>query len=242
LAWRGLLKLKNSPEQFLDATLQPIIFVVVFVYLLGGAVAGDRQIYLQFVLPGIIVQSVVFSTLSIGVGLATDMNEGIFDRFRSLPIARAAPLVGAVLANIVRYLTPMAVCLAFGAAIGFRVRTGPGQVVAACLLMLAFALALSWLSVLVAMLVRSPQAVQGIGFLFFFPLTFGSNTLVATTTLPGWLQAWVKVNPVTQLTDAVRGLLVGGSLGTPVTRTLLWAVGFLVVLAPPAVSAYRRRT
>lgn len=242
LAGRSILKIKRSPEQLIDVTLQPIIFTVLFVYLFGGAISGSQHEYLQFVLPALMVQTVLFASLSIGVNLNTDIQKGVFDRFRSLPIPRSAPLVGAVLGDIVRFLTSIVVLLGFGYAIGFRIGTDPFQALLACLLVLAFALSLSWVAVLIGMLVREPGTVQGIGFLLMFPLTFGSSMFVPVNTLPGWLQAWVKVNPVTHLVEAARGLMVTGDIGWPVTQSLLWSIGITAVFAPLAVRAYRRRT
>jgi oleandomycin transport system permease protein len=242
LAGRAITKIKRNPEQLIDVTLQPIIFTVLFVYLFGGAIAGSQHDYLQYVLPALMVQNVLFLSVPIGVNLNTDIEKGVFDRFRSLPIPRSAPLVGAVLGDIVRFVTAIVVLLGFGYAIGFRIGTDPFQTLLACLLVLVFALSLSWIAVLIGMLVSSPGSVQGIGFLLLFPLTFGSSIFVPVDTLPGWLQSWVKVNPITHLVDAVRGLMLGGDVAGPVTQTLLWSIGITAVFAPLAVRAYRRRT
>jgi oleandomycin transport system permease protein len=242
LAGRAVTKIRRTPEQLMDVTLQPIIFVLLFVYGFGGAVAGSQHAYLQFVLPAIMVQTALFSSVSIGVNLNNDVEKGVFDRFRSLPISRSAPLVGAVLGDVVRYVVSIVVLLAFGYALGFRVLTDPAQALAACLLVVGFALALCWVSVLLGMVMRSPGGVQGIGFVVMFPLTFGSNLFVPTSTLPGWLQAWVHVNPVTHVVDATRGLMLGGAGAWPVTQSVLWAAGIVLVFAPLAVRAYRRRT
>jgi oleandomycin transport system permease protein len=241
LAWRALVKLRRTPEQLLDVTLQPIIFVILFVYLFGGAIAGSQHAYLQFVLPALMVQTALFSSLSIGVNLNTDIKKGVFDRFRSLPIGRSAPLIGAVLGDVLRFVVSTTVILAFGSILGFRVQTGPLQALAGCLLVIGFALALSWVAVLVGLLVREPGGVQGFGFIVMFPLTFGSSMFVQTSTLPGWLQAWVKINPVTHLVDAVRALMIGGPTAGPVVQALLWAGGIVAVFAPLAVAVYRRK-
>jgi len=241
LAWRSVLKIKHSPEQLLDVTLTPIIFVVLFVFLFGGAVAGRWQDYLQQVLPGIMVQTVLFASMGAGTAINTDITQGIFDRFRSLPIARSSPLVGHVVGDVVRYVVSLLVILAFGTALGFRIRTGPLPALAACLELLAFALAVSWIPTTLGLLVRTPQTVQGIGFLVLFPLTFGSNIFVRPSTLPGWLQGWVSVNPVSHLVDATRGLLRGGPVAGPVLLTLLWTVAIVAVFAPVAIGVYRRR-
>lgn len=242
LARRSLIKVRRTPEQLLDVTLQPIIFVVLFVYLFGGAIAGSQQDYLQFVLPALMVQTVLFSSLSIGVNLNTDIKKGVFDRFRSLPIGRAAPLVGAVLGDLIRYVISVVVLVGFGSIIGFRVQTGPLQALAGCLLAIGFATAISWVAVLVGLLVREPGGVQGFGFIVMFPLTFGSSMFVPPSTLPDWLQAWVKINPVTHLVDAVRALMIGGPTAGPVIASLLWAAGIVAVFAPIAVAVYRRKT
>jgi oleandomycin transport system permease protein len=242
LTWRSVVKIKTNMEDVIGLTLGPIMFLLLFTYVFGGAVGGNTHHYLQFELPGILVMSVVFATLGTGLMLNQDINAGVFDRFRSLPIARWAPLAGAVAGDMVRYVISIAVTLAFGMVLGFRVTTNPLAAAAACLLVLAFAVAMCWIFVLVGMLLKTPQAVQQIGSLALFPLVFGSNLLVGTATMPGWLQAFVKVNPMTSLTTATRGLTTGGPVATAVVRSLLWAVGIIVVFAPLAVRAYRRRT
>ena len=175
------------------------------------------------------------------MNLNDDIKKGVFDRFRSLPIGRSAPLIGAVLGDMVRSVVAIVVPITFGYAIGFRVQTSLAETVAACLLMVLFASCMSWVFVLVGMLVREPGAVQGLSFLALFPLTFGTNVFVPTDTLPGWLQAWVDVNPISSVMEAVRGLMLGGPVGGAVVRTLCWAGGLLLVFAPLAVRAYRRR-
>ncbi|MDQ1659198.1 MAG: oleandomycin transport system permease protein [Cryptosporangiaceae bacterium] len=241
LARRSLIKTLRTPEQLLDVTLQPIIFIGLFVYLLGGAIAGSQHEYLQKLLPAIMVQTVMFASLATGVSLNTDIKKGVFDRFRSLPIGRSAPLIGSVTGDVIRYVVSVCVMVGFGYAIGFRIGTDPFSLLGACLLVIGFAFSLSWIFVLIGMLVREPGAVQGIAFVFMFPLTFGTNMLVPTSTLPGWLQAWVKLNPVTDVMDAARGLMTGGATGGPVLHTLLWSAGVIAVFAPLAVRAYRRR-
>ena len=242
LAWRNVLKIRRTPEQLIDVTLQPVIFVLLFVYIFGGAIAGSTHDYLQYVLAAIMVQTVLFSSLSIGVNLNTDIKKGVFDRFRSLPIARSAPLVGAVLAEVVRFGVSVLVLMGFGYAIGFRIGTDPLAAVAGCLLVIAFALCLCWVFVYLGVRLREPGAVQGIGFLVMFPLTFGSSMFVPIESLPGWLQGWVKINPVTHLVEAVRGLLVRGPVATPVLQSVASAAVLLAVFAPLAVRAYRSRT
>ncbi|WP_213456890.1 ABC transporter permease [Rhizomonospora bruguierae] len=242
LARRSLIKTLRTPEALIDVTLQPIIFLMMFTYLFGGAISdGDRHSYLQFLLPGILGQSLAMGGIALGQNLNADIEKGVFDRFRSLPISRSAPLVGAVAADIVRYLTVCVVILVAGAAMGFRIGTNPVATVAAVALAIGFGLSFCWLSVLVGMLVRSPGAVQGAMFMVIFPLSFGSNVFVPTSTLPGWLQAFVHVNPMTPLVATMRGLLVGGPVAGHLLPTLLWMAGFLVVLVPLALRAYSRR-
>jgi len=241
LAGRSVKKMVRHPEQFFDVTLQPVLFLIIFVYVLGGAIAGSTQDYLQFVLPGILIQTVLFSTVAIGVNLNTDIKEGVFDRFRSLPIPRSAPLVGATIAECLRYSLTIGVTMVAGLVMGFRTSTSPLKVAAALLLVLFFAWCMCWIAIWLGMILREAGSVQGIGFLALFPLTFGSSMFASADTMPGWLRAWVDVNPVTHLTDAMRGLLTGG----PVAQDALIALGtsalILAVFAPLAVRAYRTK-
>jgi oleandomycin transport system permease protein len=241
LAWRTLVQIKHNPFELVDFSVQPVMFVLLFTYVFGGAIAGSPHAYLTFALAGIIVQNSLFATMNTGVGLATDLEKGFVDRLRSLPIARFAPLAGRILADVVKQAWAFAVLLGVGALLGFRVGTDPLSVLGALVLLLVSAVAVSWAIVLVSMMVASQEKVQIFGFVVLFPLTFTSNAFVRTGSMPGWLQSWVKVNPVTALSDAVRGLLVSGPVATPVLRSVLWAVAFTVVFAPLAVRAFRRR-
>lgn len=242
LTWRSLLKLRTNYEDVLGLTLTPIMYMVLFTYVFGGAISGNIHSYLQFELPGILVMSVVFSTLGTGMALSQDIGTGVFDRFRSLPIARSAPLAGAVLGDVTRYAMSVAISLGFGMILGFRIETSPLAAAAGCLLVLAFALAMCWFSALLGLIAKTPRGVQWLGTLIYFPLTFGSNVLVPTTTMPGWLQSFVKGNPLTFLTEAARGLLVRGPVAAPAAWSMLWALGLFAVFAPLAVRVYRRRT
>jgi oleandomycin transport system permease protein len=242
LAWRAVLKIRHNPEQLLDVTLQPIIFVTMFVYLFGGQMGGgDRHAYLEYVLPGILVQTIVFAGMGTGTNLNTDITKGIFDRFRSLPIARSSPLTGLVVGDLVRIAVSSAVATGYGLLLGFEFHTNVLAVLGAYLLCTVFALSLSWIWVLLGLFVSSPQTLQGLGFVVLFPLTFASNVFVSASSLPGWLQSWVRVNPVSQLTTAVRGLMLGGPVATPAWQALAWCAGFVVVFAPLAVTVYRRK-
>jgi len=241
LAKRGLINTLRTPEALIDVTIQPMIFLAMFTYIFGGAIAhGSRHAYLEFLLPGILGQSIAMGGIAIGVNLNNDISKGIFDRFRSLPIARSAPLVGAVLADVVRYVIVCVVTLGFGYVLGFRVHTGPAQVLAAAGLATAFALCLCWASVFVGMVVRTSGAVQGIMALIVLPLSFGSNTFVSTSTMPAWLRAFAQVNPLSKLVGAERGLLLGGPVGSDVLWTLVWMGALLAVFVPLALRAYRR--
>ena len=242
LTWRSVLKIRTNMEDLFGLSLTPIMYLLLFTYVFGGAISGGTHRYLQFSLPGILVLSVVFATLGTGLMLNQDIASGVFDRFRSLPIARWAPLAGAILGDMVRYTITVAVTLGFGMILGFRITAAPLAAAAGCLLLLLFAVAMCWFSALIGLLVKTPQGVQLFGFLGMFPLVFGSNLLVPTDTMPGWLQAFVKVNPITDLTGAERALLTGGPAATPVVRSLLWALGIFIVFAPLAVRVYRRKT
>ena len=242
VARRSLIRTWRTPEALVDVTLQPVIFLLLFTYLLGGAISGgDRHGYLQFLLPGMLAQSLAMGGIALGQNLNADIEKGVFDRFRSLPVARSAPLVGAVAADVIRYLTVCVVMLGFGMVMGFRVETGFLPAVAAVALSIGFGLCFCWISVWVGMLVRTSGAVQGVMFLLVFPLSFGSNVFVQTSTLPGWLQGFVQVNPITPLVGTIRGLLIGGPVATHLVWTVVWMAGLLVVFMPLAVRAYRRR-
>ncbi|BCJ52602.1 transport permease protein [Actinoplanes sp. NBRC 14428] len=241
LAKRSLIKMWRTPEALIDVSLQPALFLVIFVYIFGGAVAGSTHDYLQFLLPGILAQTIATGCIAIGVNLNTDLEKGIFDRFRSLPVPRSAPLLGAVLGDIVRYVIVTMVTVGFGYVLGFRITTDPFSALAGCLLAVLFALCLSWLPVYVAMKVRTPGAVQGLMFALIMPLSFASNVFVDTATLPGWMQGFVDVNPLTHLVGAVRGLFLGAPIGNHVWWTLAWCAGLVVVFMPLALRAYRKK-
>jgi oleandomycin transport system permease protein len=242
LAGRSLIKTRRNPGMLLEALIMPVIFLLMFVYLFGGAVSGSSGEYLQYVFPGVLVLTTILTgQVSTGVSIVVDMKKGVFDRFRSMPIARSAPLLGSVLADTVRY--PLAVAMLFGLAhvLGFRVETDLASALAAVALTIGFGFALSWLTVLVAVLLRDENMVSWVAFLVPFPLVFGTSMAAPAETMPGWLQAWAEVNPVSHAIDASRGLLLGGPVAEPVTMTLLWGGAALVVLAPLAAWAYRRR-
>jgi oleandomycin transport system permease protein len=242
LAWRSVTQLKHSPEKLMDVTLMPVVFLVLFLYVFGGVVAGSTHAYLEVLLPGLFGQMAMFASMGLGTALCEDIHKGVFDRFRSLPIARSAPLIGAVLGDAVRFCVAMAVLTGFGSALGFRFHAGPLPVIAAYAVAYVFYLAMCWVSALIGLVAPSPETVQGLSLIWTMPLVFGSSVLLAnTSTMPGWLQAWVKVNPVSDLADTVRALATGGPLGSHVLYTLAWAAGIMIVAFPLAMRLYRRR-
>jgi ABC-2 type transport system permease protein len=239
--WRGMLKIKHVPEQLLDVTITPVLFVLMFTYLFGGAVAGSTTEYLQFLLPGILVMSVVFTTVYSGVSLNTDLTKGVIDRFRTLPIWRPAPLVGALLGDAVRYVLAGAVIVVLGVALGFRPAAGLGGVLLAMLLVVVFSFGLSWVFSTLGLLMRSPSAVMNGSFMAMFPLTFLSNVFVDPSTMPGWLEAFVAVNPISHLVEASRGAM-GGTLSAGVAGLVVAeAAALTIVFAPLTVHLYRTR-
>lgn len=238
LGWRALLKIKHVPFQLFDVTVFPIMMTLMFTYLFGGALAGSTQAYLQYLLPGIVVQTVLFLTVYTGVGLNTDIQKGLFDRFRSLPIWQPAPIVGALLGDLIRYSLAAVVVLIVGLILGFRPEGGPIGVVLAVLLMLVFASAVSWPWIIVGFLVRTPESVMTTSFLLLFPMTFVSDIFVDPATMPTWLQSVVAVNPVTHLAAASRGLMHGGAKIADILTVLATSVVVTAAFAPIAMRMY----
>jgi oleandomycin transport system permease protein len=217
------------------------MFVLLFTYVFGGAIAGSTGEYLTYALPGIIVMNMLFVTMYVGTGLNTDLTKGVFDRLRSLPIARWAPMAGRIMADQVKQAWSIFLLLAVGMILGFRIGTNVVSLIGAVLLMLFFALAFSWVSVLVGMLAKDPEHVQLFGFTVLFPITFVSNVFVPAETMPGWLQTFVNVNPISILADACRGLMLTGAEATPIIQSLVWAIAIAAVFAPLSVWAFKRR-
>jgi oleandomycin transport system permease protein len=241
LAWRTLVQVKHNPSELIDFSVQPIMFLLLFVYVFGGAIGGSAHGYLQYVLPGIIVQNSLFTTMNTAVGLSTDLDKGFSSRLRALPIARFAPLSGRIVADLAKQAWAVALLFAVGSILGFRAQTSALAVLAAAGLVLLFTLAFAWALVWVGMVVANPEKVQIFGFVVLFPLTFTSGAFVRTATMPGWLQAFSKANPVTLLAEATRGLVSGGPVAVPAVESLLYAAGFAAVFGPLAVRAFRRR-
>jgi ABC-2 type transport system permease protein len=238
--WRGMLKVKHVPEQLLDVTITPVMFVLMFTYLFGGAIAGSTAEYLDYLLPGILVMSVLFTTVYSGVALNTDLTKGVVDRFRSLPIWRPAPLVGSLLGDSVRYVLSGTVILVLGVALGFRPEAGVVGAVAALGLVVLFAFGLSWVFTTLGLLLRTPNAVMNAGFMGIFPLTFLSNVFVDPRTLPGPLEAFVEVNPISILATASRGLMDGNAQTGDIVVVLGVAALLTAVFAPITTRLYRK--
>ncbi len=238
--WRGMLKIKHVPEQLLDVTLTPVMFLLMFTYLFGGAVAGSTDDYLQFILPGILVQTVLFTTVYAGVTLNTDMTKGVIDRFRSLPVWRPAPLMGALLGDTVRYLLAGTVTIVIGLIMGFEAEGGVLGVVAGLLLVVAFAFGLAWVFTTLGLLMRAPNAVMNAGFMGVFPLLFLSNIFVDPATLPSGLESFVDVNPISHLVTGVRGLMAGDGDAGDVALVLGEAAVLTAIFAPLTARLYRR--
>lgn len=241
-AWRAILKIKHVPEQLLDVTITPVLFLVMFVYLFGGAVAGSTSEYLQYILPGILVQAVLFTTVYSGMSLNTDMTRGVVDRFRSLPVWSPAPLVGAALGDIVRYLVAGTVTVVLGVILGFDAAGGVAGVLAAMALVAVFAFGLAWGFTTLGLLLRSPNAVMNAGFMGLFPLIFLSNIFVEPSTLPSALEAFVDVNPISHVVDATRGLMDGDATAGEILLVLGETAVLTAIFVPLTTRLYRRRS
>ena len=239
--WRGMLKVKHVPEQLLDVTITPVMFVLMFTYLFGGAVEGSTAEYLDYILPGVLVMSVLFTTVYSGVALNTDLTKGVVDRFRSLPIWASAPLVGALLGDAVRYLLGGSVIILLGVALGYRPAAGVGGVLAALALVIVFSFCLSWVFSTLGLLLRSPSAVMNAGFMTIFPLTFLSNVFVKPDTLPDALRAFVDVNPISTLATASRGLMEGSASSGDIITVLVIGAVIAAVFAPLTARLYRSK-
>lgn len=239
--WRAILRIKHVPEQLFDVTLFPIISVLMFTYLFGGAIAGSTSAYLQFLLPGILVQTVVMITMYTGVALNTDIEKGVFDRIRTLPVWRPSALVGALLGDAVRYTLASMFVVVLGLILGYRPDGGAAGVVAGVAVLMVFCFAFSWIWTWVGLLARSAQSVMGISMMVLFPLAFLSPVFVDPKTMPEWLQTFVEINPISHAVYAVRGLMSGDSVGDEVLWTFGAAAVLIAIFAPLTMRAYTRR-
>jgi ABC-2 type transport system permease protein/oleandomycin transport system permease protein len=241
IARRNLLHIKSDPEQIVGMTIQPLMFLVLFVYVFGGAIAGSSREYLQFALPGILVQGIAFTPFTTALGLNVDFQRGLIDRFRSLPISRSAVIGGRIAADGVRIVWGALILMGFGVALGFRFGGGLAGALGAFLLVVAFGVALCWPMAFIGVTAKTPEAVNTWGFMIILPLTFASSVFARVETMPGWLQAFVKVNPITSVVDATRGLMLGGPVADPVVKSAIWLVVITAIFAPLAIHRYRRR-
>ncbi|MFE2940524.1 ABC transporter permease [Streptomyces sp. NPDC059255] len=239
--WRTMLKIKHVPEQLFDVTAFPIMMVLLYSYLFGGALAGSVAEYIQFLLPGILVMSVVMVTMYTGVAVNTDIGKGVFDRFRTLPIWRPAPMVGYLLGDVVRYVIASAVMLGVGILIGYRPQGGVPGVVAGVVLLLVFAFSFSWVWTMFGLMLRSEKSVMGVSMMVIFPLTFLSNVFVDPKTMPGWLQAFVNNSPVSHVATAVRELMAGNWPTAAIAWSLGWSAVLLIAFGTVTMRFYNRR-
>jgi ABC-2 type transport system permease protein len=241
MAWRATKKMRRNPEQVFDVTIQPILFTAMFAYIFGGAISGDVKSYLPLLIPGILAQTVLTTCMATGVQLREDMDKGVFDRFKSLPIARIAPLAGPMVADLLRYLIATTLTFAMGLVIGYRPGGGAVGVLAAGVFMVVCGWSLAWIFTYVGTLARSAQSVQGISLMILFPLTFLSNAYVPVSTLPSWLRSFVQVNPVSHIVAGVRSLANHGAVDAEVGWGLLGCVLVVAIFAPLSVLAYKRK-
>lgn len=239
--WRALLKIKHVPEQLFDAIITPVMFTVLFTYIFGGALAGTPREYLQFLLPGIMVQTVVFATMYTGITLNTDLSKGIYDRFRSLPIWNLSPIVGAMFGDFLRYTLSSAIVVVVGLVLGFRPASGFFGILLAMALLNVCAFGYGWVFTTLGLALRTPGSVMTFSWLFLMPLTFASNVFVDSSTMPGWLRAFVEVNPVALLVTALRGILSNTASWTQVGEALITPALVTAVLAPVALVLYKRK-
>jgi ABC transporter DrrB family efflux protein len=241
IARRNLLHIKANPEQLVEMTIQPFMFLVLFVYVFGGAIAGSSREYLQFALPGILVQSLAFTPFTTALGLNTDFQRGLIDRFRSLPISRSAVISGRIVADAARIIWSILIISGFGVLLGFRFGGGIAGALGALVLLTAFGITMCWPMAFIGISARQTESVNTWGFMIILPLTFASSAFAAPETMPGWLQAFVKANPVTSVIDAARGLMLGGPVAEPLIDSVIWLAVITAVFAPLAVNRYRRR-
>jgi ABC-2 type transport system permease protein/oleandomycin transport system permease protein len=242
LAKRHLVQIPRIPEELIFATIQPIMFVLLFRYVFGGAIAVPGKSYVNFLMPGIFAQTVIFGATSTGIGLANDLQKGLVDRFRSLPMSRSAVLTGRTISDLVRNTFVVIVMWSVGLLVGFRPQGSVLAWFAGAGILILTSFAFSWISATIGLVVRSVEAAQSAGFIWLFPLTFASSAFVPTSSMPAWLRAFAENQPVSLIVNAVRGLLLDQPDATTILKAVAWCVGILVVFIPIAVWAYGRRT
>lgn len=241
MGWRALIKMRRNPEQFFDVIIQPFLFTAMFAYIFGGAISGSVQDYLPIVITGILVQTALTACMATGVQLREDMDKGVFNRFRSLPMARMAPLVGPMTADVLRYAIAATLTLLTGFLMGYRPGGWFWGVAAGWVLVVFSGWSLSWIFAWLGTVARSAQAVQGIGMMIMFPLTFLSNAFVPVESMPGWLQWFVNINPVSLVISAVRDLMNDGAFTMQVVWAVVGCIAVIVIFAPLAVRSYSRK-
>jgi ABC transporter DrrB family efflux protein len=241
MARRNLLHVLSDPQQMIGMSIQPLMFLLLFVYVFGGAISGSTRSYLQFVLPGLLVQGIAFGTTQTALGLNADFQHGLIDRFRSLPMARSAVVAGRVTADIVRTAWSSVIIVGVAVALGFRFHGGAAGAAGAFALVLALGVAMCWLMAFLGVALRSPESVQATGFMLVMPLTFASSVLVPAASMPGWLQAFVKINPITIFAEAMRGLMLGGPVAVHLVQAAAWIAALSLVFGTLTVSRYRGR-
>lgn len=239
--WRAALKFKHVPEQLFDLVMTPIMFTLLFTFVFGGALAGSTDQYMQFFLPGILVQTVVFNSVYSGMGLSTDLSKGLFDRFRSLPIWSLAPFAGLMVGDVLRHLIASLIILSIGMLLGYRPEAGFLGVLMAITLLLVIGFGTGWVFLVLGLVMRTPNTVMTMGFTGIMPLVFASNIMVDPTTMPSWLRVFVDVNPVSLMTTAMRGLMNGSATFTTLGLALLTPALLTLTLAPVTLWLYRRR-
>jgi ABC transporter DrrB family efflux protein len=240
LVWRNLTKMRRMPQLLVFATIQPIIFVLMFRYVFGGAISVPGESYVDFLMPGIFVQTVTFGSLQTGVGLAEDLRTGLIERFRALPMARSAVLAGRTVADLVRNVFVVLLMIVIGFMVGWRLHTNIVGLLAGIGMLLLFSLALAWVFAIVGLVTADPETAQAASFPVLAPLVFASSAFVPIGSMPGWLQAFAEHQPVSVTVDAVRALTLGGPTTTYVLQAIAWSVGIIVVFAPLAIRRYRR--
>jgi oleandomycin transport system permease protein len=241
LVRRNLLHVVRDPQQLAGLTIQPLMFLLLFVYVFGGAIAGSSRAYMQFVLPGLVVQGVAFMSMQTAIGLNADFQRGLIDRFRSLPIMRSAVVAGRILADVVRIAWGALITAVAAMAFGFRFHANAAGILAALGVVVAWGFALSWLMAYLGVSLRSAETVQTAGFLVIMPLTFASSVFAPASSMPGWLQAFVKVNPVTLISGTVRGLILGGPVAGPMLKSAAWLAGLTAICWVLTIRRYRAR-
>jgi ABC transporter DrrB family efflux protein len=242
LAKRHLVQVPRIPDELIFATIQPIMFVLLFRYVFGGAIAVTGTSYVNYLMAGIFTQTVIFGSTTTGVGLANDLQRGLVDRFRSLPMAKSAVLTGRTISDVVRNTFIVIVMWTVGLLVGFRPEGSVLSWFAAAGILILTSFAFSWISALIGLLVNSVEAAQSAGFIWLFPLTFASSAFVPTKSMPDWLRVFAEHQPVSLIVNAVRGLLLNTPDATTIWQALAWCIGILVVFIPVAVWAYGRRT